>query len=274
MRYYVVRPTNARSVAACHEHGFGVLLSPLSVTSAGRVVDISGHVHPLPGLPYVFDNGAWACHQAGVEWEPGPLLRLAERLGLEYPGGYWREGLGRGWLALPDIVGGGQASLDRSLAFLEEHRGGFLSDQVAHWLLVVQDGMTVDQIRPVIERHHLGVFVGGSTEWKWRTVHDWAELAMDTGRYIHVGRVNTLRRTTLCRDLGVCSADGSSVTRFAVNAEKLSRGHDGKDRPLPPPGRAREFLPVALRQRIAEVEPRARHTIAERRFRLALGAVA
>lgn len=268
MRYYVVRPTNARSVAACIEHGFGVLLSPLSVSSGGKLVDMSAHVHPIPGLPYVLDNGAWSCHQAGVEWEPGPLMRMAERLGLD-DRGHYREGLGRGWLALPDIVGGGQASLDRSLRFLAEHRGGFLSDQVAHWLLVVQDGMAPAEIRPLLERHHLGVFVGGSTAWKWSTVHDWAELALDLHCYLHVGRVNTLRRAMLCRDLGAHSADGSSVTRFAVNAPKMARAQDEHDVPLPRPC---PYLPRFWRERIAEVEPRARHAIAQRRFTLALGA--
>lgn len=273
MLYYVVRPTNARSVAACHEHSFGVLLSPLSVSSGGKLIDMSAHVHPLPGLPYVFDNGAWSCHQAGVEWEPGPLMRLAERLGLDDTGRY-REGLGRGWLALPDIVGGGQASLDRSLRFLEQHRNGFLGEQVAHWLLVVQDGMTPAEVRPLLERHHLGIFVGGSTAWKWSTVHDWAEVGLDLGCYVHVGRVNTSRRMRLCRDLGVSSADGSSVSMFSVNAPKLAQWHDKDSSPLPPPGRARLHLPEHLRQRIAEVEPRARHAIAQRRFQLALGAAA
>lgn len=272
MLYYTVRPTNARSVAACIEHGFGVLLSPLSVRD-GRIQDMSGHVHPIPGLPYTLDNGAWACHQAGVEWTPEPLFRLAERLGHD-DRGYWRAGLDRGFMVLPDIVGGGLASLDRSIEFRERTRGGVLSDQVATWLLAVQDGMTTEVVRPLLEQYHLGIFVGGSTQWKWSTVHDWAEIGLDLGCRVHVGRVNTLRRAMLCRDLGVSSSDGSSVSRFAVNAPKMAKAHDGESRPLPRPGRAREHLPAPLRQRIAEIEPRARHTIAERRFRLALGVAA
>lgn len=273
MLYYTVRPTNSRSVAECLEHKFGVLLSPLSVRE-GKIQDMSAHVHPIPGLLYVLDNGAWACFQAGVEWTPEPMLRLAERLGLDGPGGYFRAGLGRGFCVLPDIVGGGAASLERSVAFRAEHRNSALADQVANWLLAVQDGMTPEQVRPLLERHHLGIFVGGSTEWKWSTVHDWAELGLDLGCYVHVGRVNTLRRAMLCRDLGICSADGSSVSRFAVNGPKMAKAHDGVSSPLPPPGRARTYLNEPTRRRIAEIEPRARHTIAARRFELLLGAAA
>lgn len=273
MLYYTVRPTNSLSVAACLKYRFGVLLSPLSVRD-GKVQDMSGHMHPIPGLPYVLDNGAWACFQAGVEWTPEPMLRLAGRLGLDCPGGYYREGLGRGFCVLPDIVGGGQASLDRSLAFRDQHRNGPLADQIATWLLAVQDGMDPEHVRSLVEQHHLGIFVGGSTAWKWETVHDWAEIGLDLGCYVHVGRVNTLRRAMLCRDLGVSSCDGSSVSRFSITAEKLSRAHDGENRPLPRPGRAREYLNAPTRQRIATIEPRARHTIAERRFQLALGLAA
>lgn len=270
MKLYVVRPTNQRSVAACMRHGFGVLLSPL-MNRVGRLVDISNHVRPAPGLSYVLDNGAWACHSAGAPWREDPLLRLLERLGL-HAHNHARLELGRGFAVLPDIVGGGCRSLEFSLAWWERHRGGAVSDQVAHWALAVQDGMRVSDVADFIERTRLCIFVGGSTRWKWSTVHDWAELGLDLGVRVHVGRVNSLRRAKLCRDLGISSIDGSSVSRFATNAAKMARPHDGDDSPLPRPGRAREYLPRGPRERIAQVEPRARHAIAERRSRLALGA--
>lgn len=269
MRYYVSRPTSARCVEACHTHGFGVLLSPLSVRPSGRLRDMSAHVHPLPGLPFVIDNGAWACHQAGVEWSPEPMLALAARLGLAHPGGYYREGLGRGFAVLPDIVGGGQASLDRSLAFRDAQRNGPLSDSIATWLLAVQDGMDPETIAPLLERYHLGLFVGGSREWKWQTAHLWAEIGLDLGVHVHVGRVNGLRRAQLCRDLGIQSCDGSSVSQYADNAPKMARAHDGIDVQLPRPGVARETANMPTRARIAAVEPLARATIARRRLEVA-----
>ena len=234
MRYFVVRPTNALSVAACVEHRFGVLLSPIDIRE-GRVSSVSGSVHPVAGLPYVLDNGAWACHMAGIEWEPGPMLHLAERLGPASE-----------WMVLPDIVGGGRESLVRSIDFYKQQR----PEHVPAWMLAVQDGMNIADVRRLLDLYPLGIFVGGSTDWKWRTAHEWAELGLDLGRRVHVGRVNSQRRIRLCRDLGIASCDGSSVSRFSKNAPGLALFHDG-DSPI--------------------VASYARHTIAERRFHLNLG---
>jgi hypothetical protein len=241
LRLYVVRPTNARSVAECKHYGFGTLLSPMTVLNK-RVSDMSGYVTPIEGLPYVLDNGAWACHQAGIEWKPEPMRTMVERLGLT-------NGGRPNWLVLPDIVMGGMASLERSLRFLDDNRP-WLDTHVPHVALAVQNGMTPEVVGPLLEQHGISViFVGGSTEWKWATVHQWSELGLDLGIRVHVGRVNGLHRAELCRDLGVASIDGSSVTVFSVNAEKMSRAHDGTE----------------------EAGPQSKHTIAQRRFRLALG---
>lgn len=250
LRLYVCRPTSELSVEACQRHGFGALLSPLEVrtTKAGekRIRDMSGHVYPLEGRPYVLDNGAWACSQAGAAWRARPMEKLVERLGA-----------GAEWLVLPDIVGGGEASLDRSIGWLAE-RGSWLADHgVRSVALAVQDGMTVERVRPLLEQHQIGVlFVGGTAgvgtpNWKWKTLHDWAELGLDLGIRVHVGRVNGLRRALLCRDLGVSSIDGSCITQYSVNAPKMAKAHDDVDAPH-------------------HVEA-ARYACKRRRFELALG---
>ncbi len=238
LRLYVVRPTNARSVEACKEHGFGVLLSPLS-NREGRLVDMSGHMHPIPGLPYVLDNGAWPCREVGVPWKPAPMLRLLERLGA-----------GAEWVVLPDIVAGGEASLAHSLSFLADHPRELAGLKLA---LAVQDGMTIESVRTALLENPVDlIFVGGSTEWKWRTAHVWAALGHELGKRVHVGRVNGLRRAQLCRDMGIASVDGGSVTRYSVNATVMARAHDGAEPSGGGPGPA--------------------HAIATRQFRLALGA--
>jgi hypothetical protein len=279
LRLYVCRPTSQRAVAACYANDFGTLISPLSVRTVttgaaeglhvkvkrAKLADLSGHVHPLRDLPFVIDNGAWACHMAMQPWTEEPLLRLLERIG-------WGSANCPQWAVLPDIVGGGEASLDRSIEWLNRHRNGVTGEHT-QWLLAVQDGMAVDQVRAAVERYNLaGIFVGGtagrdSPNWKWRTVHLWAELGLDLGVRVHVGRVNTIGRTQLCDQLGVSSIDGSSVSKFANSASDFA-ACDGDDRVLP---RSRENVSESLRQRIATVEPRARQAIAERKFRLALG---
>jgi hypothetical protein len=236
LRLYVCRPTNSRSVAACREHNFGVLLSPLTVVH-GEATDISACSHPIPGQPYVLDNGAWSCHVAGVPWAEGPFMKLVSRLGGD-----------AGFAVAPDIVGGGAESLAFSLDWLAENRARAGVDR---WMLAVQDGMTVDHVREVLIEHRFaGMFVGGSTEWKWRHVHEWSALGLELGLRVHVGRVNSRRRAELCRDVGVSSIDGSSVTRYAVNAPLLAGPCDGSED--------------------AEAGP-SRHSIAERQFRLTLG---
>jgi hypothetical protein len=67
----------------------------------------------------------------------------------------------------------------------------------------------------------LGLFVGGSTAWKWANVAALGEIARRTGAYLHVGRVNSQRRIGACIDAGAHSCDGTSPTRFSVNAAPL-----------------------------------------------------
>lgn len=261
LRLYVCRPTNRRSVAACHEHGFGTLLSPLTADrNTGGLTDISAHActAPIDGLPYVLDNGAWACHAAGRPWAEDPFARLLGRV----------DAFGRQpeFAVLPDLVGGGRRSLEFSLDWLERRSGSALAQASPAWMLAVQDGMVVDDVRQALLDYGLaGIFVGGSAgrgtpNWKWKSVHEWAALGHELGLRVHVGRVNGERRAELCRDLGCTSIDGSSVTRFAKNAAKMARPCDGDDRPMAERG------PDARRV--------AQHAAAERRFRLTLGAPA
>ncbi len=69
----------------------------------------------------------------------------------------------------------------------------------------VQDGMTVEDVPGDADV----IFVGGSTEWKWRTVAMWCAAF----QRVHVGRVNTYRRLWECHDAGAESIDGTGWTR-------------------------------------------------------------
>jgi len=150
------------------------------------------------GFPYALDNGAWWAFSNNQPFDEVAFLKAFELLGA-----------GADFVVLPDIVAGGQASLDFSLTWRERLGAGPL------YLLAVQDGMTVGQIRPLLG-DRLGVFVGGSTEWKISTMSAWGALAIERGVWCHVGRVNSARRIRMCHAAGATSFDGSGPSRFAT----------------------------------------------------------
>lgn len=155
------------------------------------------------GFGYAIDNGAWSCFTSGVAWDEGKFREF-----------YDKFGSGADFVVAPDIVAGGLRSLRLSESWLPRLDG--------LRLVPVQNGMTSDHVSPLLGPD-VGIFVGGDDEWKDRTMRSWGHLARDVGCYLHVGRVNTLRRVKLSVEAGADSIDGSSVTRFAVNATKISR---------------------------------------------------
>lgn len=162
------------------------------------------------GFPYALDNGAWTAHQKGEAFDVGAFEKAVA----------W-GGHGADFLIVPDIVCGGLDSLAFSMSWIPRLSG------VCPLLLAVQDGIEPDNVRDIVGPE-LGIAVGGSTEWKEQTIPKWGKLASETGAYLHVLRVNTCRRIDICRDSGVDSFDGSSVTRFVVNLPRL----DGARRQL------------------------------------------
>jgi hypothetical protein len=155
------------------------------------------------GFRYAIDNGAWHAFQTGKPFEEGRFLSLVDRYADRAD-----------WIILPDIVCGGLRSLEFSLGWRDRLRG-----INRPFLLAVQNGMTPNHVIPFVGE--LGIFVGGDTEWKLETLPDWGELAHIAGCYLHVGRVNTRRRIRKCAMAGADSFDGSSASRYSVNAFKL-----------------------------------------------------
>ena len=77
---------------------------------------------------------------------------------------------------------------------------------------VAQDGQ---ERLPVPWEHFQALFVGGSTQWKLGP-HAAALIreAKRRGKWVHVGRVNTLRRIAWFKALEVDSIDGTGFARF------------------------------------------------------------
>lgn len=190
MKAYASRTGTRRNLAALKRAGWRLLVS-----ARGRL----SH----EGFQYALDNGAWTAHQRGEPFDIPAFERAVE----------WGAA-GADWLILPDAVGAGLESLRMSLSWAPRLTG------LCPLLLAVQDGMTVADVSPFVGRD-IGIAVGGSTEWKERTAIEWGRLAAATGAYLHVLRVNTVRRIRICKAAGADSFDGSSVSRFVCTLPPL-----------------------------------------------------
>ena len=193
---YATLSGTRRNMDAMHLQGARVLMGP------DQLLRFSGRVPPLA---WALDNGAWGCHLRGAPFDAAAFEQVLQR---------WGEGAD--WIVAPDIVAGGRDSLALSLAWVPR----LLT--LAPVLLAVQDGMQPEDIRPHLWSR-VGIFVGGSTAWKWRTLPRWAALAQRMGAHLHVGRVNSAKAIKACASLGVTSCDGTSMSRYAVNAPLLGK---------------------------------------------------
>lgn len=110
------------------------------------------------------------------------------------------------WVVLPDIVAGGKASLERSLAHL-----GTLWGAVPCYL-AVQEGFGPEDVADRDAERLGGVFIGGATwAWKARAIRLWGPWARRHGLLVHVGRAGSVKRLRHCRESGyVHSADSNA----------------------------------------------------------------
>jgi hypothetical protein len=209
-------PTASRSIAlyatwtatranlgAMHAHGVRLIAGPDQLDRSG-----------IPPLAWALDNGAWGCRQRGVPFDSAAFLFALAR---------W--GLAADFIVLPDVVCGGLASLEMSLRWLP-----LVRMYGRPMLIPVQDGMRPSDLRAYVDAD-TGIFVGGSTDWKERSLRMWGQLRRETGCYLHVGRVNSARRIQLAIDAGAESCDGTSLSRYSTNADRL----DKATRQLPRP---------------------------------------
>ena len=179
--------TRARKWGNLHESlGFGVMVQPSEYppnrTGNGWAQDNEEFVRWKAGRP--IDDDAFWRH----------ILRVYEDVQT-----------GRvpapDFVVLPDIVAGGAASLARSLSWLP-----WLTPTGWPLLFVVQDGMTLEQVEELLPAVS-GLFVGGSSEWKWATGAAWVDLAHRYAKPCHIGRVGTRKRAIWAREIDADSWD-------------------------------------------------------------------
>jgi len=189
---YATRTGTRRNRAVMHEAGWGFFLTP----DAHSLGDWKGRI--------ALDNGAWGSFQRGEPWSSSCFVPLVERYGARAD-----------FVVAPDIVAGGLASLSASLRWLPRLLGC-----VERVLIPVQDGMVPLDVDDYLGER-VGVFVGGTTEWKLANLRSFCELATEHGAWSHVGRVNSVTRINKCLSAGATSFDGTSVSRYAKTLPKL-----------------------------------------------------
>ena len=196
---YASRAGTRRNLAALRASGWRLMVSAKGVL---RTED----------FPYALDNGAWWSHVNGRPFDEDAFMLAYEKLAA-----------GADFIVLPDVVSGGLESLKFSLRWRER-----LGAPRCLQMLAVQDGMEVRNVEPLVGPD-LGIFVGGSTEWKEATMPLWGKVAARRNAWVHVGRVNTARRARLAAASGMRSFDGSGPSRFQTALAVVDNARRQKD---------------------------------------------
>ncbi len=189
---YASNTGTVRNLDALRAAGWRILLTPDNPTRR-------------EGLRYAIDNGAWKAFKQSQPFDAYAFESLVARHSIDAD-----------FIVVPDIVAGGMKSLEFSLSWLPRLKGA------AKLLLPVQDGMGPHcVVTALTESPSIGIFLGGSTEWKLKTMFDWGVIAASLRRHYHVGRVNTARRIRLAEEAGAASFDGTSATMFSCTLPLL-----------------------------------------------------
>lgn len=207
---YASRTGTKRNLAALREAGWRLMVSARGVLRT-------------EGFRYALDNGAWTAFQEFLKGaRASPVLDLAA-----FVRAITLLGANADFIIVPDVVADAVRSWPLTRYWLRRLRRDRRLRR-ARLLIAVQDGMTVDQVRPYLS-DRVGVFVGGTTDWKLATLAAWAKLARECGAYCHVGRVNSGKRARLCDIEGVDSFDGSGPSRFALAIRPIEQALDQGD---------------------------------------------
>lgn len=184
MKLYTARST-IKNREACQRLGIGLMM-------------VDGWTDPSPYPYFAIDNGCYSAWSRGVPWDPAPFMHNLHKC---------RElGLKPDFAVIPDIVAGGAKSLTKSRKWLNVLRDEFPGIPL---YLAVQDGMEVSDLsfgNADID----GIFVGGSTAWKLRTMAYWAQFAHEMDLRIHVGRIGTPKRMVAAHKARVDSIDSTT----------------------------------------------------------------
>ena len=184
--------------------GWRFLLSPASVSSFGKKRE-----HLLYERGYAIDNGVYSYWRRGLPFDDEAFIKLLDQ---------YAEGAD--WIVIPDVVGDWWETARMFMLWYDR-----LIPYRKHLLYVAQDGIEDRDYATVrgMTTRGVGVFIGGSTDWKLEHAGNIAKICRENNATCHVGRVNSARRTRMCWNWGVSSFDGSGMSRFSPTAMYVSR---------------------------------------------------
>ena len=184
------------------------MLSPASVSSVRK-----SNMHLLSERGYAIDNGAYAYHMRGQPFNRSAFIQLLDKYSHQAD-----------WIAIPDSIGNWEETIEMFMLWLP-----ILWQYQRPLMIVAQDGSErgdFQELRAIMRKDFglpIGVFIGGTTDWKLKHSPDIAQICNELDRTCHVGRVNSIRRTRLCHAWGVSSFDGSGMSRFTSTARRVSQ---------------------------------------------------
>lgn len=205
--------TNSRALCAqLNELGWGEMDQPREL--------------PPRRFPFALDNYAFASWKNNKPWDAESFKRGVELC--------YRKKFKPDFVVVPDIVAGGQQSLEQSITWVPWLRG------FAPLYLAVQDGMCLDLISSYL---HLfdGLFVGGTKDWKLASGFWWVSLAHGAQKPCHVGRISGRRDVRLVKSWGTDSIDSCVPLWSQENLQAVVKGL--ADPPIDfDPGHVEHFL--------------------------------
>lgn len=147
----------------------------------------------MPGVAWCGDNGGFT---GGYPGDAEYLAFLAERSA---------HAALCAFVTAPDVLCDAAATLDRSMPMLEKIRGaGYKA------ALVAQNGL--ENMTPPWDDFDV-LFLGGDTAWKLGPhARALTAEAKHRSKWVHMGRVNSLKRLTYADTIGCDSADGTFLT--------------------------------------------------------------
>lgn len=177
------------------KNGIGLLLTPQALRR-------------LPEQTETYSAWDWAADNAcfSNKWDSNKWLRWLQSI--ENP----EKAL---FATVPDVVASHEQTVERWHEWWESVKT--LNFKPA---FVIQNGATPDQV-PFDQAE--AIFIGGSTEWKLsEAAREIVVEAKQKGLWVHMGRVNSVRRLQIASEWGCDSVDGTMLA-FApdTNAHKL-----------------------------------------------------